>query len=184
MSQKLQTIRLILTTFLTRSRLAALRNWSLHQDRTWSLQLFGSRWAWWRQQELCVFLLNCSYQEDLMSLLITISLLYKCTHTTQLEIPPEQAWISLWFTFPFWPIYSRFYLPHSNPPMDLSSRSLFIYQLLFAFVSSVTTTHSPFGYTLQFSNHMLLDVCFVQQVNPFYKLYNVQWWKWRFIKQL
>lgn len=38
----------------------------------------------------CVFLLNCSFQEDLMSLLITI---YKYTHTRthRLEIPPEKA---------------------------------------------------------------------------------------------
>ena len=112
-----------------------------------------------------------------MSLLITISLLYKYTHTHThwVEIPPEQAWISLWFKFPFRSIYSRFYLPLSKSPMDLSLPFLLlIYQLLFAFVSSVTTAHSPFGYTLQFSNYTLLDECFVQQVNPFCKLYNVQ----------
>lgn len=62
------------------SRLAALRNWSNHQE--------GATSAWVEANKLydgnrsCVcFCPNCSCQEDLMSLLITIPGLYKYIYT-------------------------------------------------------------------------------------------------------
>lgn len=64
----------------------------------------------WRQRELCVFLLNCSYWEDLMSLLIyQPSPVCSINKYTQTHSRRSSTWegtgISLWLTFPFRSIF-------------------------------------------------------------------------------
>lgn len=74
-------------------RLAALRNWRYilgicETD-------VGLTAAWEQTAGSCVTLSNCSYRDDLMSLLTSIpTSIYIHTHTVLLNIPPEKAWVS------------------------------------------------------------------------------------------